>query len=533
MFLREVVTGQKTGQPVRYAQLVESYRDEAGKSRHRVLLPLGRVDRIDKKQIQRLITSLSRYLEQGEVPKGGRLGEVREYGLPYLADALWTRLVLPQFFSAQLRKHKYKADVERALFAMVAHRLCNPSSKRACAEWLALDAWIPSAKGLTSQHLYRAMDFLDHYREELERALYQHRRTLFDRTSVVYFDTTSTYFDCDESGEDDETYGLRQRGYSRDLRPDRRQIVVGLATDQNGLPIVSEVFSGDTTDSLTVVPMLARLEALKLPNKVIWVTDRGMASDANLASVKNAGLGYILGARLRSDDELRAAISADDTPYAQAVEGVMVKELRHAGRRLVVCFAPESAERDHQLRGAAIERLVPVIARVNAGGDAAEITTNGWYKRLASRMKDGTFALDKNKLEKEAQCDGTFVLEVSDDTIAAADAAVAYKGLLRVEKAFRALKHGLDLRPIYHRLDARIRAHVTLCVVAYLLERAVELETKMSFENVRKLLGRLRAVELIFEEQRVWETSAPSPEVKKILSALRLDAPPRVLLGSP
>ena len=414
---------------------------------------------------------------------------------------------------------------------MVAHRMADPGSECACAEWLELDAHVPDTRGLTPQQLYRAMDFLDEQREEVERAVYQHRRTLFDRVSVVYFDTTSTYFDCDETGADDEAYGLRQRGHSRDLRPDRRQIVVGLATDQQGLPIVSEVFSGETNDALTVVPMLDRLKALGLAN-VVWVTDRGMASDANLASVRAAGMRYILGARLRPDDPLRTAIGTNDEPFVKAADGLMVKDVHVGRRRVVVCFSPESAERDIKLRTAAIERVGDVIKRVNAGRDAAEITTNGWYRRLASRGSDGTFALDKNKLEKESQCDGTFVLDVSDDTMPAAEAALAYKGLLRVEQAFRTLKHGLDLRPVYHRLDRRIRAHVTLCTLAYLLERIVEIETKSSFENVRRILARIRAVELHFDDQRVWETNALAPDAKKILSTLSLEQPPRVLPNS-
>ena len=532
MFLREVITGQKTGTPVRYAQIVESYRDDSGKSRHRILMSLGRVDRIDKDRIRKLVTSLTRYLETGQVPSGGRLGEVRAFGVPYLADALWSRLLLPAFFARQLRNRKYETAVERALFTMVAHRLADPGSKRACSEWLALDAWIPGARGLTLQHLYRAMDFLDDTHEEIEIALYQHRRTLFDRANVVYFDTTSTYFECDDAGEDDGEFGLRQYGYSRDVRPDRRQVVVGLATDQQGLPLVSDVFSGDTTDTLTVVPMLDRLRRLGLTN-VVWITDRGMASDANLAAVRAAGLRYVVGARIRHDDALRDAIRTDATPYTTTERGVQVKDVRIAGRRVVVCFAPESAARDQARRASAIERLGPVLTRVNGGGDACDVTRDGWFTRLASRGSEGVFALDRTKLTREAECDGTYVLDVSDDAMSATEAATAYVGLLRVERAFRSLKHGLDIRPVYHRIDRRIRAHVTLCMLGYLLERVVELATGTTFEAVRKIFDRLRAAELLFDEQRVWETSTLSPEAKKVLSSLRLDSPPRVLPNSP
>jgi len=254
-----------------------------------------------------------------------------------------------------------------------------------------------------------------------------------------------------------------------------------------------------------------------------------MSSEANMAAVRAHNLDYILGVRLRAAEDLRAAISADTAPYEQAAEGLMVKQVRVADRRMVVCFSPASAERDLKLRTGAIDRLGAVLKRVHAGADAAAITEHGLYKRLVSRHSDGRFYLDKAKLEREAQCDGTFVLEVSNETMTASAAALAYKGLLRVEQAFRTLKNGVDIRPVYHRLDKRIRAHVTLCTLAYLLERIVEIEAKVPFEQVRKLLGRTRAAELHFNQQVVWETGKLSPEALRILKAMKIDAPPRVL----
>ncbi len=530
MFLREVVTGQREGSPVRYAQLVESFRNEEGKSRHRVLLSLGRVDRIDREQVRRLITALSRYLETGAIPEGGRVGQVRDFGLVYLADSLWDRFGLRAFFTKQLRRRRFDAPVERALFALVAHRLVDPGSKFACADWIATDAWLPSAQPIQLQHLYRAMDFLDDCHEELEAALYAHRRSLFDRVELVYYDTTSTYFECDEAGDEPEEYGLRQRGYSRDLRPGSKQIVIGLAVDQQGLPIASDVHSGDTNDSVTVVPMIERLKAMGL-RRVVWVADRGMASSHNLATVRAAGLDYIVGIRLRAAEDLRAAISADEGEYQEAADGLMAKEVRRGDQRLVVCFSPASAARDLKLRTGAIDRMHPVLERVNAGADPTPLLEHGLYRRFVARRSNGRYELDKRKLEREAQCDGTFVLEVSNPKMPAGEAAVAYKGLLQVERAFRTLKHGVDIRPVYHRLDKRIRAHVTLCTVAYLLERAVEIQAKQPFDDVRKTFRRMRAVELNFEGQTVWETSTLSPDARRVLGALKISVPPRVVAG--
>lgn len=528
MFLREVVTGRREGKPVRYAQIVEAFRNADGKPRHRVLLSLGRVDALDQDQVRRLVVALSRYLETGAVPLGGRVGEVRDFGVGYLADFLWRRLRLPAFFAKQLRKRKFEVPVERALFALVAHRMLDPTSKLATWDWLQHDAWLPGTSGLKLQHLYRAMDFLDDCHESLEEALYTHRRSLFDRVELVYYDTTSTYFECDEPGDEPSAQGLRQRGYSRDVRPDRKQIVLGLAVDQQGLPIASDVYSGDTTDALTVLPMLQRLRNLGL-RRVVWVADRGMASSVNLSSVQAAGLHYVVGVRLRADEPLRAAISRDPQSFVEASEGLQVKDLLVDGKRIVVCFSPHSAQRDLKLRTGAIERMQPSLDKANRGGSDAPLSEHGLYRRFVSRRDDGTWQLDKAKLEREAQCDGTYVLEVSDPDMSAAAAALAYKGLLRVEQSFRTLKNGIDLRPVYHRLDKRIRAHVSLCLLAYLLERVVELEAKLPFPQVRPALRRLRAVELRFEDQQVWETSTVDTDARRILAAVGAPLPPRVL----
>jgi hypothetical protein len=288
------------------------------------------------------------------------------------------------------------------------------------------------------------------------------------------------------------------------------------------------VHSGETNDSVTVVPMLTRLRSLGL-SRVVWVADRGMASDLNLSSVRAAGLHYVVGIRLRAVEDLRAAITADPTPYRSAAEGLLVKDVRLGNRRMVVCFSPESAARDLKLRTGAIDRMRPVLEHVNAGADHQAITGHGLYRRFVARRSDGQFHLDKAKLEREAQCDGTFVLEVSDDTMTAEAAALAYKGLLRVEQSFRTLKHGVDVRPVYHRLDKRIRAHVSLCMLAYLLERVVELDTGVPFTQIKNALKRIRAVELTFDQQTVWETSTVPSELRALLGKMKLDAPPKIL----
>jgi hypothetical protein len=254
-----------------------------------------------------------------------------------------------------------------------------------------------------------------------------------------------------------------------------------------------------------------------------------MTSEVNLSSVRAAGLHYVVGIRLRAAEDLRAAITADEAAYHKAAEGLLVKDVRLGDRRMVVCFSPESAARDLKVRTGAIDRMRPVLEHVNGGAAPEAITGHGLYRRFVARGSDGKFHLDKQKLEREAQCDGTFVLEVSDDNMTAEAAALAYKGLLRVEQSFRTLKHGVDVRPVYHRLDKRIRAHVSLCMLAYLLERVVEIETAVPFTQIKNSLARIRAVELTFDQQTVWETSTVPSELRALLGKMNLAAPPKIL----
>ena len=133
MFVREVVVGKKSGNPARYVQVVESFRDEkTGTPRHRVLFSLGRVDKIDREQLRRFVASLSKYLDEGTLPADARVLAARDFGLSFFADAIWSRAGIADAITRALRKRRFDLDVERALFTLVAHRLSDPGSKLGC-----------------------------------------------------------------------------------------------------------------------------------------------------------------------------------------------------------------------------------------------------------------------------------------------------------------------------------------------------------------------------------------------------------------
>lgn len=536
MFTKEVSVPRKHGPPVRYLQIVESVRGEGPHPRHQVILNLGRADRLDKERIRDLVRLLSRHLEddlEHPLPEGIEVGQIRELGIPWLVERLWERLGLDGFFRAELRGRKAALALERALLGMAGHRVQDPTSKLADFCWLREEAFWPWAAKVELHHLYRSLDFLEEHRESLEAALCAHRRNLFNQSAdLIYFDTTTVGFDLEEDPEEPPIEGLRQFGRPKDGRISHRQMVVGMAVDPDGLPLLSHCFPGNTVDVQTVDPVVERLHALGIRD-IVFVADRGVLSAANLEAIRQAGLHYIVGVRLRQSGELMPTILADTAPYEELESGLQVKRIEREGRFWVVCYAPQSAERDVKLRGRALERLNDKLAHLKKARDRnraeAEILSHRLFRRWVSRDQSGHLALSREQVAAESACDGTFVLETSDPGLSAARVALGYKGLIRVELGWRCLKHALDIQPVYLRKDERIEAHVALCMVAYLLERWAELRSGLSFTEIRRLLRPLHATELTHHGTSIWKHSRMSKAQTSFFQKLQVPEPPTVL----
>jgi hypothetical protein len=455
--------------------------------------------------------------------------------VPYLIEQLWQQLGLRTFFRAQLKQRKIEFPVERALLAMVAHRAVDPSSKRQDFYWLRNDAFLPWGQQVELHHLYRALDFLQEHRDALEAALYAHRRNLFNATAeLIYFDTTTVHFEVEDDPEEPPVAGLRQYGRPKDGRISHRQIVVGMAVDPEGLPLLSHTFPGHTADSQTIATVVGRLQALGV-DRVVFVADRGCVSRGNLRAIRAAAMEYIVGLRLRRAGSLMPTILADTTPYQKVTDTLLAKAVEAEGRRLVVCYSPESAARDTKMRGRALERLNAQLAAVDQARDRhraeAPILAHKLFRRWVERDAGGRLVLARQKVAAEAECDGTFVLQTSDPRLSPAQVALGYKNLLRVERAWHSLKHVLDIQPVFLRNDERIEAHVTLCTIAYLLERWAELKTGQTFPALRRRLNALHATELLGEEQRLWKGNRLEHDQLALFKKLRVQ-PPGKLLGT-
>ena len=430
--------------------------------------------------------------------------------------------------------------VERVLFALVCNRALEPLSKLAATRWVAERVAIPGLEEVDDDACYRAMDFLLAVEPELAEAVYWATADLLNlEVDLLFFDTTSAYFELDEPDEGAEgAAGFRSLGLSKDHRPDLPQIVIGLAVTRSGIPIRVWVWPGNTNDQALIRQVKDDLRAWRL-TRIVWVADRGFASAENRRYLQRAGGHYILGEKLRSDSkEARAALSRQGR-YHLVAGNLRVKEVviddGVMRDRFVVCHNPEEAARDQAVR----EQILAKLEQAIAGSDslpaarredlACQLEAKPGYRRFLRKTTSGLLRIDRSALAAEERLDGKFLLRTSDPTLSAEDVALGYKQLLEVERAWRDLKTTLELRPVYHRKEERIRAHVLLCWLALLLVRIAENATGDTWRNLRNELERLHlgtfAGPAGLSRQRTELTGGQ----KAILRALELPDPPRFL----
>ena len=577
---------------MRYLQLTHNEWDPATKtSRPKVLHSFGREDQLDRDAIKRLVASLTRLLDPATALTGtttaGSAGlaftSSRPVGGTLVLDALWRRLGIDTVMTRLLAGRKRDPRTERVLFALVANRALAPGSKLAAAGWVNRRAHIDGLPETSDDACYRAMDWLLDIAPDLEREVFWQVATLLDHeVDLLFFDTTSTYFETDEpdapvvrdthgrpvpdpppattegAATTDATapdtaagdtaagdtasdgVGFRTYGKSKDSRDDLPQVVIGMAVTRAGIPVRVWCWPGNTTDSALIRQAREDMRDWTLA-RVMWVADRGFSSAQNRRELRRGGGHYIIGEKLRSGSAEATAALSRQGRYQHVRDNLQVKEVRIAeDERFVICFNPEQAERDAALREIMVGKLTALIAgtdRLTATKRAelrGRISTMPGLNRFLRATPDGLLRIDKTKIAAEANLDGKYLLRCSDPHLSAEDIALGYKQLLQVERGWRDMKTTLELRPVYHRLEDRIRAHVILCWLALLLVRIVETTTGDTWNRIREDLQELHVG--TFEgpagtfRQRTELTTAQ----RDILTKLGIDPPKKIIeLGPP
>jgi transposase len=550
---------EKAARGHRYLYLVESVREPGGRARQRILQPLGRKDLLAANGgLDRLLESLARHSEHSLILSQMATGAIacRRIGGPLLFGRLWEQTGCGAVIKDLLAGRGFEFDVERAIFATVLHRLFVSGSDRACDQWIE-DYAVPDVDGLALHHLYRALAWLGEeldaaeggqahatsfaprcVKDQVEEALFARRRDLFSELSVVFMDTTSLRFE----GAGGETLG--QRGHSKDHRPDLMQLILCVVIDAEGRPICTEIMPGNTADVRILIPTVDRLRHRFAIGRVCIVADRGMISAAIIEGLEQRGLEYILGARERSDRLVREVVLADDRAFTPllverangAETQLFAKEVRHAGRRYIVCRNEAEAEKDRADRQAIIAGLAQQLQR----GDKALIG-NSAYRRYLRRVAppDGkggksklgpAFEIDAGKLAEETRYDGVFVLR-TNARITPLQAMLKYRELLAVETLFRKTKSVLRTRPIYHSSDAAIRGHVFCSFLALVLQKELDSLCRakgviVEWADLIRDLDRLQEASIEKDGKRITTRTQVAGQVGLVFQATGVALPP-------
>jgi transposase len=417
---------------------------------------------------------------------------------------------------------------------------------------------------LGNQALYRNMDRLYEKREAIESALVARERELFDLDTTVYlYDLTSTYFEGDVP-----LNGKAKRGYSRDKRPDCKQVVVGLVVNRDGFPMAHEVFDGNVRDSVTVGRMLDILmaRAAVAPGSLV-VVDRGMATKKNREEIRARGLHYLVALRQSERDahleefetaegfeEVHREVSPNN-PH-QKKPRVLVKALRADEKTHLLCISEGREKKDRAIREKKETRLLADVAKLQATVAAGRLKNTAKIQQRIGRLLERykrvaryyTMAYDETQRRVSCTCDtdrrqiaemldGSYIMETTRHDIPPDEVWRIYSLLTRAESAFRTMKSPLAERPIFHHLEHRTDTHIFLCLLAYHLVVAIEKTLRdgglwTSWATVRKTLDTHQVSTIILPAQGGWtlrirRDGRPDPDVADLYN--RLGVPRRIM----
>lgn len=551
MYLRTTRRKNKNGTVTEYLQLAHNERDPATNNTvARIIHSFGRADQLDREALVRLCKSIARICDikiieplaeeagqNGLLPKDVTISQTLELGTVMTIEMLWERLEIGKLLRQAMAKKKITTAYDQALLAMVANRLCEPESKLGVwGRWLE-KVYLPGCEGLKLRQIYEAMDFLHGHMDEIEEAIFFRTANLLNlAVDLIFYDTTTASFAIDyedESGEDEE--GLRRYGHSKEgtWSP---QVVVALAVTREGLPVKSWVLPGNTADVATVEKVKADLRGWQL-GRALFVADSGMNSTDNREELGRACGKYLLATRMATIAEVKNEVLSQPGRYTTVRENLQAKEViigdGERRRRYILCYNPGEAQRQRKHR----EELIQMLEEELAGHPDKDASAQWAIELLASRRckkyltvtEAGKLRIDRAAIKEAARYDGKWVLETNDDTISLEDAALGYRGLLVIERCFRALKRTqIKMTPMLHWAPRRIETHVKICVLALLLERVAELACGKPWPQIRRTLARLQATKFIARDHTFFQINAPGKSVRQTFKNLKIPLPKRV-----
>lgn len=541
MNVRRCTLKNASGGTFTYLQLVHNYRvKETGKTKTNVLMKLGREDQIDPSYIQDIIKALSAVF--GDTTPGIAAGfefhASKELGGPWIVDALWNKLGMANAIKGLLKDRQFSTPVERLCFAMVAGRILAPGSKLSLEHWVSKKAYIADLNDVDVHTLYRAMDLLVESNQELQKQVFSEvaKNARLD-VDLIFLDTTNTYFETDEDISDS---GLLKRGHSKDGHAELPLVSIAFAVTRSGIPIRCWVFPGNTSDQTIVEQVKQDLGAWNL-GRVVMVQDAGFNSADNRRILLRECGDFIIGEKLRVGTDGAAVEALHRKGRFRVLEnGLAIKDVvvdagKATERRFIIVKNPEAESRDRVIRGQIVDAAKQKLKELSQYTGKAHtkaacaLRSHSAYGRYITQDSKGLLHLDANKIASEELLDGKFLVSTSSMKLDAAEVVAGYKQLWAIERVFKDMKNTLDIRPVYHRLDDRIRSHILICWLAMILIRYAENVTERSWYQIEKALAAITAGLIESDKVNLWYCSDISDEAKDIFKRLNIVLPKKVI----
>lgn len=567
MYIRKT-TRVKDGKHHHYWALVESYRTDRG-PRQRVVAWLGEMDesgRLGIKNVARGGGGFQQNLFEGPEPewvevnvKGVRVENIKDFGGPWLGLKLIDRLGLDRFFSEYLPKGREEVPWASMAKVLVLCRLSHPSSELYIAEHFFEQTALSDLLGVAphkvnDDRLYRALDRLLPYKEALEKHLKERAGSLFNLDYDLFlYDVTSTYFE----GEADSN-SLAQRGYSRDRRSDCKQVCIGLVVTRDGFPLGYELFAGNRSDVTTVQEIVTVMEDRYGKVNRIWVMDRGMASGKNFEFLNKDGRQYILGANRGQLKEYETELLKAD--WGRVQPGLEVKKVESPDGKevFILCRSADRAKKEKAIHDRFEKRIEEGLNRILAGCEKRRYQLSVIERRVGKLMgrnsraaklfdvrvkkgSNGGAKLSWTKREQWRQWsrlrEGCYMLRSNIRDWSAEELWKAYIQLTEAEDAFRIQKSDLSIRPVWHQKEERVRAHILVCFLAYVLWKALgnlcgQVGLGDEPRKVFQELAQIKLTDVILptrngKEIRLRCVGTPTAHQRILLQRLKLNLPRR------
>lgn len=552
-----------------YIKLVESYW-ENGKSRHRVLYNFGRADLIKKDES--FLSIVKKLCEIVDLPLNGDnsigknalpddCSEAVLYNYGYLAyEKIWRELGIDGTLEAlQFSSSKTEFPIPETVFLMAIQHLLEPRSK--LSTYLHQNRYFNLTE-IPLQHMYRALDKLSDWKEEIEAELFEYNYVRVNKkVDVVFYDVTTFEF---ESVVPDE---LRDFGYSKACKFGEVQVVMGMIIDEYGMPVGFELFKGNTFDGKTMVKALENIKKRFGIHRVIIVADRGLNSKGNLNLIKEAGYGYIMSSRIRCMSKVIKEKILDTTGFTvvsddSGNENFRYKTIDYVNvftdedgvkhmlpESLVISYSPKRAIKDRKDR----ERLVEKAKKLLESPEKITASSKRGYRKYLSQAipettespkgeseksdpekvePEITWELALEKITQDAIFDGYYGIQSSEKNMTATEVMEAYHMLWKIEESFRIMKTTMEVRPIFHWTPKRITGHFVACFLAFIMERKMELllkdekdEVLSSPHRIQEALNTMQLAAVTANNQEMFIRAKSDPLSKKIFKLLKIKMP--------